>query len=77
MIWQALSKARRLSQAMRNIKQTLLAAFNYNSLGVPIAAGIRYPALGILLSAMIAAAPMSFSSVSVVGNALRLWRARW
>jgi Cu+-exporting ATPase len=70
-------RARRLSRAtMRNIKQNLFFAFVYNSLGVPIAAGALYPALGLLLSPMIAAAAMSFSSVSVIGNALRLRRAR-
>jgi Cu+-exporting ATPase len=57
---------------MRNIKQNLVFAFVYNALGVPIAAGVLYPALGMLLSPMIAAAAMSLSSVSVVGNALRL-----
>jgi Cu+-exporting ATPase len=66
-------RARRLSQGtMRNIKQNLFWAFIYNSVGVPIAAGILYPFFGILLSPMIAAAAMSFSSVSVIGNALRL-----
>ena len=66
-------KARRLSRAtMRNIRQNLFFAFVYNALGVPIAAGALYPVFGILLSPMIAAAAMSFSSVSVVGNALRL-----
>lgn len=66
-------RARRLSQAtMRNIKQNLFLAFVYNTLGVPIAAGILYPVLGLLLSPMIAAAAMSASSLSVVGNALRL-----
>lgn len=66
-------RARRLSQAtMRNIKQNLFLAFVYNALGVPIAAGILYPVLGLLLSPMIAAAAMSASSLSVVGNALRL-----
>jgi len=70
-------RARRLSRAtMRNIRQNLFFAFVYNSLGVPVAAGILYPFLGILLSPMFAAAAMSFSSVSVVGNALRLRRAR-
>ena len=70
-------RARRLSeQTLRNIKQNLFFAFAYNTLGVPIAAGILYPALGILLSPMVAAAAMSLSSVSVVGNALRLRRAR-
>jgi Cu+-exporting ATPase len=57
---------------MRNIKQNLFFAFVYNALGVPVAAGVLYPAFGILLSPIIAAAAMSFSSVSVVGNALRL-----
>ncbi|MDD3579932.1 MAG: heavy metal translocating P-type ATPase [Desulfobacca sp.] len=66
-------RARLLSRAtMRNIKQNLFFAFVYNSLGVPIAAGVLYPWFGILLSPIIAAAAMSFSSVSVVGNALRL-----
>ncbi|MBV9908840.1 MAG: heavy metal translocating P-type ATPase [Hyphomicrobiales bacterium] len=65
--------ARRLSQAtMRNIRQNLLFAFIYNAAGVPIAAGVLYPALGLTLSPMIAAAAMALSSVSVVGNALRL-----
>ena len=68
-------RARRLSRAtMRNIKQNLLFAFGYNALGVPIAAGVLYPAFGLLLSPIIAAAAMSFSSVSVVANALRLRR---
>jgi len=66
-------RARRLSRAtMRNIKQNLFFAFIYNALGVPVAAGVLYPFFGILLSPIIAAAAMSFSSVSVVGNALRL-----
>jgi Cu+-exporting ATPase len=66
-------RARALSRAtMKNIKQNLFFAFIYNSLGVPIAAGVLYPFFGILLSPMIAAAAMSFSSVSVIGNALRL-----
>lgn len=60
---------------MRNIKQNLFFAFVYNSIGVPVAAGVLYPFVGILLSPMIAAAAMSFSSVSVIGNALRLRRA--
>src|SRR5437016_2232118 len=68
-------RARALSRTtMRNIKQNLFFAFVYNSLGVPIAAGILYPFFGLLLSPMIAAAAMSFSSVSVIGNALRLRR---
>ena len=57
---------------MRNIKQNLVFAFAYNALGVPIAAGVLYPAFGMLLSPMLAAAAMSLSSVSVVSNALRL-----
>jgi Cu+-exporting ATPase len=66
-------RARRLSRAvMRNIRQNLFFAFVYNALGVPIAAGVLYPAFGLLLSPIIAAAAMSFSSVSVIGNALRL-----
>jgi Cu+-exporting ATPase len=70
-------RARRLSRAtMRNIKENLFFAFVYNALGVPIAAGVLYPLLGVLLSPMIAAAAMSFSSVSVIGNALRLRRAQ-
>lgn len=70
-------RARRLSRAtMKNIKQNLFFAFIYNALGVPIAAGVLYPTFGILLSPMIAAAAMSFSSVSVVGNALRLRRVK-
>jgi Cu+-exporting ATPase len=66
-------RARRLSQAtMRNIRQNLFFAFVYNAAGIPIAAGILYPSFGILLSPIIAAAAMALSSVSVVGNALRL-----
>jgi len=66
-------RARALSRAtMSNIKQNLFFAFVYNSVGVPIAAGILYPFFGLLLSPMIAAAAMSFSSVSVITNALRL-----
>jgi Cu+-exporting ATPase len=68
-------RARRLSRAtMRNIRQNLFFAFIYNTAGVPIAAGVLYPFFGILLSPMIAAAAMSFSSVSVIGNSLRLRR---
>jgi Cu+-exporting ATPase len=68
-------RARRLSRAtMRNIKQNLFFAFVYNLLGVPVAAGVLYPFFGLLLSPVVAAAAMSFSSVSVVGNALRLRR---
>ena len=66
-------RARHLSRAtLRNIRQNLFFAFAYNALGVPIAAGVLYPAFGLLLSPMLAAAAMSFSSVSVVFNALRL-----
>ncbi len=72
-----IARARVLSRAtMLNIKQNLFFAFIYNSIGVPIAAGVLYPFFGILLSPMIAAAAMSFSSVSVIANALRLRRAR-
>ncbi len=60
---------------IRNIKQNLLFAFLYNAIGIPIAAGALYPAFGWLLSPMIASAAMSFSSVSVIVNALRLRRA--
>jgi Cu+-exporting ATPase len=68
-------RARRLSQAtMSNIRQNLVFAFVYNAAGVPIAAGLLYPFFGILLSPVIAAAAMALSSVSVVGNALRLNR---
>jgi len=68
-----IARARRLSQAtMRNIRQNLFFAFFYNAIGVPVAAGILYPTFGILLSPMIAAAAMTFSSVSVITNALRL-----
>jgi Cu+-exporting ATPase len=70
-------RARHLSRAvMRNIRQNLFFAFIYNSLGVPVAAGVLYPLLGILLSPIIAAAAMALSSVSVVGNSLRLRRVR-
>lgn len=70
-------RARRLSEAtMRNIRQNLFFAFIYNLLGVPIAAGVLYPFFGLLLQPMFAAAAMSFSSVSVIANALRLRRAR-
>jgi Cu+-exporting ATPase len=68
-----IARARRLSRAtMANIRQNLFFAFIYNSIGVPIAAGVLYPFFGLLLSPMIAAAAMSFSSVSVIANALRL-----
>ena len=70
-------RARRLSQAtMRNIRQNLFWAFAYNSLGVPVAAGVLYPFFGLLLSPIIAAAAMSFSSVSVITNSLRLRNAK-
>ena len=70
-------KARRLSQAtMRNIRQNLFFAFAYNAAGIPIAAGILYPTFGLLFSPVIAAAAMALSSVSVVGNALRLRSTR-
>jgi len=74
---QGIVRARRLSRAtVGNIKQNLGFAFLYNALAIPIAAGVLYPALGLLLSPMIASAAMSFSSVSVIGNALRLRRAK-
>ncbi|MBI2977459.1 MAG: copper-translocating P-type ATPase, partial [Rhodospirillales bacterium] len=70
-------RARRLSRAvMRNIRQNLFFAFAYNTLGVPVAAGVLYPFFGMLLSPIIASAAMSLSSVSVIGNALRLGKAR-
>ena len=70
---QGIVRARRLSRAtMRNIRQNLFFAFVFNALGVPIAAGVLYPAFGLLLNPMIASAAMSFSSVCVIGNALRL-----
>jgi Cu+-exporting ATPase len=68
-----IARARRLSRAtMRNIRENLFFAFVYNALGVPIAAGILYPWVGVLLSPIIASAAMTFSSVSVIANALRL-----
>jgi Cu+-exporting ATPase len=70
-----IARARRLSRAtMGNIRQNLFFAFIYNALGVPLAAGVLYPFFGLLLSPMIAAAAMTFSSVSVISNALRLRR---
>ncbi|WP_265089430.1 copper-transporting P-type ATPase [Psychrobacter sp. 72-O-c] len=70
-------RAHKLSRStMRNIKQNLFFAFIYNALGIPLAAGVLYPVFGLLLSPMIAAAAMSFSSVSVIGNALRLRRLK-
>jgi Cu+-exporting ATPase len=70
-------RARKLSRlTMRNIRQSLFFAFIYNALGIPVAAGVLYPFFGILLSPIIAAAAMSFSSVSVVSNALRLRRVK-
>jgi P-type Cu+ transporter len=72
-----IARARRLSRAtMRNIRQNLFFAFLYNLLGVPIAAGVLYPFTGLLLSPMLASAAMTFSSVSVITNALRLRGAR-
>jgi Cu+-exporting ATPase len=66
-------RARKLSRAtMRNIRQNLFFAFVYNTVGVPVAAGVLYPVFGLLLSPMIASAAMTFSSVSVISNALRL-----
>jgi len=72
-----LARARRLSRAtMRNIRENLFFAFVYNALGVPVASGVLYPAFGILLSPIFASAAMTFSSVSVIANALRLRRIR-
>jgi Cu+-exporting ATPase len=72
-----LVRARRLSEAtMRNIRQNLFFAFVYNGLGVPVAAGVLYPFIGLLLNPIIAAAAMSLSSVSVIGNSLRLRAVR-
>ena len=72
---QGIVRARKLSQAvMRNIRQNLFFAFLYNALGIPLAAGVLYPFFGLLLSPMIASAAMTFSSVSVIANALRLRR---
>jgi Cu+-exporting ATPase len=69
-------RARRLSRAtLRNIRQNLFFAFVYNMVAVPVAAGVLYPLLGWLLSPMLAAAAMTFSSVSVISNALRLRKA--
>jgi len=73
-----IATARQLSVAtMKNIRQNLFFAFAYNLIGIPIAAGVLYPWLGILLSPVIASAAMAFSSVSVVGNALRLKAVRF
>ena len=73
----AIARARALSAAtMRNIRQNLFFAFAYNALGVPVAAGLLYPALGLFLSPMLAAAAMALSSVSVIGNAARLRTVR-
>ena len=72
-----LVEARQLSRAtMRNIRQNLVFAFLYNAGGIPVAAGVLYPVFGILLSPMLGAAAMALSSVSVIGNALRLSRLR-
>jgi Cu+-exporting ATPase len=73
----ALVRARRLSRdTMRNIRQNLFLAFAYNAIGVPVAAGVLYPFVGLLVSPIWASAAMTFSSVSVIGNALRLRRVR-
>jgi P-type Cu+ transporter len=72
-----IARARTLSRAtMRNIRQNLAFAFLYNSLGIPIAAGALYPFFGLLLSPILASAAMTFSSVSVIGNSLRLRRVK-
>jgi P-type Cu+ transporter len=70
-----IARARRISRAtMSNIRQNLFFAFVYNSLGIPLAAGVLYPVFGLLLSPIVASAAMTFSSVSVISNALRLRR---
>jgi Cu+-exporting ATPase len=70
---QGIARARKLSRAtMSNIRQNLFFAFIYNAVGIPLAAGVLYPTFGLLLNPMIAAAAMTFSSVSVISNALRL-----
>jgi P-type Cu+ transporter len=72
-----IARARALSRAtMRNIRQNLFLAFVYNAIGVPVAAGVLYPVAGVLLSPVMAAAAMALSSVSVIGNALRLRAVR-
>jgi Cu+-exporting ATPase len=72
-----IARGRALSRStMRNIRENLVLAFVYNVIGIPVAAGVLYPAFGLLLSPIIAAAAMSLSSVSVIGNALRLRTAR-
>ena len=72
-----IARARALSRAtMSNIRQNLFLAFVYNAIGVPVAAGVLYPVAGVLLSPVMAAAAMALSSVSVIGNALRLRAAR-
>ena len=72
-----IARARRLSEGtMRNIRQNLFFAFVYNALGIPVAAGVLYPFFGLLLSPMIASTAMTFSSVSVIVNALRLRRIK-
>ena len=74
----ALVRARRLSRAtLQNIRQNLFLAFVYNTLGVPIAAGLLYPVAGLLISPVWASAAMTLSSLSVIGNALRLRRQRF
>ena len=73
----AIVRARRLSRAtMRNIRQNLFLAFVYNAVGVPVAAGVLYPFIGVLISPIWASAAMTLSSVSVISNALRLRRAQ-
>ena len=70
-------RARKLSRSvMRNIRENLFFAFVYNSAGVPVAAGVLYPVFGLLLSPILAAAALAFSSVSVIGNSLRLTRVK-
>jgi Cu+-exporting ATPase len=74
---EGIARARELSHVtLQNIRQNLFFAFAYNALGVPVAAGLLYPFFGLLLSPMLASAAMSLSSVSVIGNALRLKRVK-
>ncbi len=76
-LYESLSTLLGISRAvMRNIRQNLFFAFGYNAIGIPIAAGVLYPAFGLLLSPMIASAAMSLSSISVITNALRLRHVR-
>ena len=77
MSWAGIVRARRLSKAvMRNIRENLFFSFVFNTAGIPLAAGVLYPSLGLLLSPIVAGAAMAFSSVAVIGNSLRLRSVR-